>query len=292
MFFCEPVVAGWVTGPTAADFFRSIVFWGPAALIAALVLRFLNTRPWDAAAARTADPVDAHAAAYLVGGYERLADAVMAGMFRAGQIELKKPRSLRQVAERPPETTPITAAVADIAAAAGTVDDARRAVRHVASGGWTEALVESGLALSAGQRVRAAVVSTLPLAVLWVLLVVRWGVGLERHEDTVGVVWTGIVVGFTALYFATNPPRATVAGRRVLRRLKKDHRRSASRRGEGPVAWAWTCALFGLMALPEAEAADLQSGLRAGNGGGGEAGGGDSGDSGCSGCGGCGGCGD
>lgn len=285
-------IIDWITVPTAAGFFRWGLFWVPLALILSWGIRWLCTRPWALdSAENTADP-DPYAAAYLSGGPGRVADAAIASMFRAGKIQLRKPKTLGVVADRPEETSGVLGAVWDIAAAAGTVDDARRAVRRVVLRAWVDSLVEQGLALTRRARMWLGLASALPMGLLMVAVVSRVIVGMRRDEDVVGVTWLGILVGVSLLWLLTNGPRSTAAGRRLLRRLKKDRRPTSAILGQTPEDWAWTCGLFGVMALSADEAAQLQAGLRPGNGGDGDTPDGGSGCSGCSGCGGCGGCGD
>lgn len=277
-----------VTAPTAAGFFNSALFWGPVALAFGLAIRWWGSRTPEPHSERSApDPFEA---AYLCGGSDRVADAVLAGLYRSGRIELRKPRTLSVLAPRPDGLNHLQAAAWDVAAARGTVDDARRAVSHAVSGRWLADLARRGLALTPRGRRRLSFFSALPLVLLLGATLLRFAVGWHWQEPSEGVVWLAIALLLFVVWFASNPPRATDRGRRAIRRLKKDHRRVAALRGENAEHWAWTCGLFGVMALPESEAADLQSGLRPGNSG--DSADNPDGGSGCSGCGGCGGCGD
>lgn len=281
----------WIESRTAAGFLTHFVLLAVVASVISLLLRWLSGQSWAAPLDREAEALGVYEAAYLAGGPQRVADAVMAGMFRAGQLQMIKPRRLRIVkGPAPTDFASPEHAVYQIAAAGGTVKDARRAVAHVSQNIEHE-LAERGLALGAGSRCLWRVMSAAPFMLLVIACVLRVKIGLERNEEVGVVVLFGIVVLFFALKLGVGGLRTTANGRRALRGSKKARRKKQLIRQGDASDWVWTCGLYGADALPKNEAAALQSALTPGNGGSGNVDGG-SGCSGCSGCGGCGGCGD
>jgi len=236
-----------------------------------------------------ADTLSAYSAAYLKGGYARMAEAAMAKLHRAGAIGFTKPRRLFPK-ERPEQMDALEEAIWNIAAAKGSVDDARRSVKYVGSADVDE-LVDRGLAMSRGRKLLWRGASVTPLLLLAAAAGLRVKVGLDRDEEVLAVVLFGAALLLASLILMGVGLRTTAAGRRALRAQRRNHRRIRRSQDESPADWAWACGLYGFMSLPEPQAKGMQAALRPGNGGSDDSGG-DSGCSGCSGCGGCGRCGD
>lgn len=276
----------WIYSPTAVGYLSHLVELTGIAFVVSLLLRWIGSRPFHGHGSTEPEDLGVYEAAYLRGGVDRVADAVMAGMFRSGQLEFIKPRRLRVKKSVGMEMGGLTHTVHQIAAAGGTVKDARYAVAYELDN-LVDGLVEKGLVLGAGPRWLWRWLSAAPFILLTIAGGWRATVGYHRGEEIGLVVFLGLVTLYFMLLFGFKGMRTTVEGRRLLRGIKKSRRKkSLLSRGESS-DWIWVCGLYGADALPGTNAADLQSALKPGSGGGGS-----DGDSGCSGCSGCGGCGD
>lgn len=285
----------WIETPTAYGFLSHFFLLVGVAVIISLLLRWLAGQAWAAPFGQESEKLSVYEAAYLSGGPQRVADAVMAGMFRAGQLEVVKPRRLKIVkGPAPTDFASPEYAVYQIAAAAGTVKDARRAVTHGLSN-LEHDLADRGLALGAGSRRLWRCMSAAPFALLLIACGLRIKIGLDRNEEIGLLVIFGFLLILTVLILCLAGLRTTADGRRVIRATKKTRRKKQLVRQGSASDWVWTCGLYGVGALPKHEAAALQSALSPVNGssGGTDGSAGCSGGSGCGGggCGGCGGCG-
>jgi uncharacterized protein (TIGR04222 family) len=289
----------WIETPTAYGFLSHFFLLVGVAVIISLLLRWLAGQSWAAPFGHAPEKLSVYEAAYLSGGPYRVADAVMAGMFRAGQLEVVKPRRLKIV--KGPAPTHFASpeyAVYQIAAAAGTVKDARRAVAHGLSN-LEHDLADRGLALSAGSRRLWRCMSAAPFALLLIACALRMKIGLDRKEEIGLLIVSSIGLLLITLSLCLVGLRTTANGRRALRSSKRDMRERPLIGGGSTSDWVWTCGLYGVGALPKNEAATLQSALAPTSGSTGSSYdgvsgcSGGSGGSGCGGggCGGCGGCG-
>lgn len=279
----------WIETPTAIEFLVHFALLALIAFFISMIVRWIGRMPWRSFDVAESHELNVYEAAYLSGGWERLADAVMAGMFKAGRLELVKPRRLKVKGDAPTEMGSPEHTVYVIGAAGGTVKDARRAVKHSASG-IEDGLIEREFVSGALTRFFWRMVSAIPFVLLVVACAMRVKIGYDRGESFLLVIVAGLLsLGF-AFKFAFSGLRATARGRRALRMTRKRLRKKQLIRNDASPDWAWACGLYGPGALPSDEAGPLQSALKPGNGGNASDGG--SGCSGCSGCGGgCGGCG-
>lgn len=210
-------------------------------------------------------------AAYLSGGAERVADAVMAERYRAGQLRFRNGRSrphgprLRAKDAWPSPHDAFRYKVYQIAAAGGAVADARRALEQPASAIRLD-LLQRGLALGRTAQMRRnmgyAVLCVLALAQVAVAHImqspIHWLAGIVALATAVNLWSGGYLIGRGA--FA---PALTRAGKRALVQIRQTWQDTERPPIDpvSPMGWAWTCALYGVRALPDEPAAKLQAAL-------------------------------
>lgn len=256
--------------------------------------------------ARAVDAVDASEFAYLSGGADRVADLLFTELLVRNAVYLDRDedaQARRWVRWQPRIAVP--PALEPALQALRSAEDptvAWQALRGLA-GPVRQQLIDKGLWLAPGAARRVRVVSTLPVAVVWVLGACKLVIGVQGGYPVGYLLGCMVLTSVLVLGFLLVPVRRTLAGDARLQARRQAVRRDAARTGADP---GEAVALYGTVALvgtPWASYHEIRApnthhhdstGSSCGGGGGGDGGdgGGDSGGDGGGGCGGCGGGGD
>lgn len=200
-------------------------------------------------------PLSLEEAAYLSGGYDRIAHAFIACMVRAGRLDLSDARRLRLKASNTKAVAGPPRRIEQVAAVGGTIRDACLAIATEAKSIPVE-LGRRGLTMSARAR---AVRIGLSIALF------AFGIGSILGFGATGV---GALLGVSALLGAWLTQLAALrtyrAGRRALAQTKAAWRETIwpAKPLDSPSVWAWRCALYGPGALVGADADKIGSALR------------------------------
>ncbi|WP_434989504.1 TIGR04222 domain-containing membrane protein [Xanthomonas melonis] len=249
---------------------------------------------------RAAGTLEAAELAYLSGGADRVADLWCTELLVRDAVSLQRDErepAYRWVACQPQAT--VTPALEPALQILRTTEDpllALRALRAQAAP-LKQGLIDKGLWLTGGAAAGLRLISTVPVALVWLLGACKLVIGVQGNHPVGYLLGLIVLTSALVLGFALVPVRRTLAGDACLQTCRQALRRDAARNGGDP---AEAVALYGTVALVGTAWADYHS-LRAPHGHDGGSGstcggGGDGGDGGSSdgggGCGGCGGGGD
>ncbi|MCF8790358.1 TIGR04222 domain-containing membrane protein, partial [Xanthomonas campestris pv. campestris] len=255
--------------------------------------------------ARVVDAVDASEFAYLSGGADRVADLLFTELLVRNAVYLDRDedaQARRWVRWQPRIAVP--PALEPALQALRSAEDptvAWQALRGLA-GPVRQQLIDKGLWLAPGAARWVRAVSTVPVAVVWVLGACKLVIGVQGGSPVGYLLGCMVLTSVLVLGFLLVPVRRTLSGDARLQARRQAVRRDAARTGADPgeaVALYGTVALVGTpwasyheIRAPNTHHHDSTGSSCGGGGDGGDGGGGDSGGDGGGGCGGCGGGGD
>lgn len=213
------------------------------------------------------DGLSLEEAAYLSGGSERISDTMLVQLFRAGQLSLRniyRPRvhgpRLQAKGPAPPDQDGLAYRVYRIAQAGGTVQDARLALELPASA-MRRDLIRRGLLFGAREQRRRRIA----YAVVGLAAIGPTVLGPYLHQPISSLAGFVVMLAAVWLWSASHirgcgafAPPLTRAGRRALLHVRRtwQTRGQPPIKADGPLGWAWTCALYGVRALPNTPTAD------------------------------------
>jgi uncharacterized protein (TIGR04222 family) len=230
-----------------------------AAIVAGFLLRRL-VEGFPVPGAAVASSLAAHEVAYLRGGFDAVAEAILATLIRRGAItaddttdRLVLASSARAMASKNRLEWDFLASLdreASLPAAVMRDRMAAIAARLV------DPLAQRGLAFSVEQRRSMGLAFCLPMIALLVLGLAKIAVGLARDRPVSILVVFCVVTAIVAFVMFIRSPFATAAGRAALRRARTENealRETAARRTANlsPDDVAMAVGLFGLEAVAD-----------------------------------------
>jgi uncharacterized protein (TIGR04222 family) len=282
------------------DFLELYIELFLAALAAGFFLRWALRGTNEAQGAIRAVP--AYEAAYLAGGNQSVLQSALATLTQRGQLSVNS--DSRQIApQQTPKAdlrrSPVEAAV--FAAFKGSPHTVAALKRRLDFPEIRQGLRRLGWVLTPGQLFKVQFVSSLPLLLLFILGLIKIGIGLDRERPVEFLILLSFVTLVVFILWLAKPPLRTRQGQKVLNDLRESSAalRTTARRSVAMLApedLGLAVGLFGLAALTDGPMTALAMALKpppSANSGGCSSGGCGSGGGGCGGGGGggCGGCG-
>lgn len=284
-------------GPEFLCFYAACIAVGLAA--GAWVRRKLRDVDGDALAA--SEELEPYAVAHLAGGEAAAVNAALTSLVQRGVVSVTGDEArVRVLSPLPADAHPLERAIH--AQSPGDDGVGVAALREVLAGPLKRIGTEleaRGWLLAESQAKRAMLLPFSIAAVVLALGAAKSVVGLWRHRPIAMLVTMAVIAAIVFAVSFLRRPRRSLAGDRVVAKLKEEHRAlehlTPSLLAAEPSLSALAVGLFGVGVLASTALADLQKPLtpQAGSANGGCSGGGCSGGGGCGGggCGGCGGCG-